>query len=311
MEVIELTGYTEEEKLQIGLKHLLQEERKNNGLKEEELKFQEAAMQKLISGYTMEPGVRELARQISKAGRHNAVKLVNNKKITKVVTANNLEDFVGPKKFDRDLVEEGNPPGIVTGMAWSTSGGSILFLEATKFESEKPEVKISGLLGQSMEESVKAALTFVRMNARSFGITTDFEKTSFHIHFPTASQKDGPSAGITIVTALVSLLRNEAVSGDISMTGEISLRGKILPIGGVKEKLLAAIRAGVKKVYIPEENKHDLKELSTDITNKLDIQVCERIEDVLIDIFPKLKAFPTGTPLVSPEADTASMSAAN
>lgn len=284
MEIIEISGYTEEEKIQIIKRHLIAVERERNGLKEGQLGLTDGAVKKLIRGYTRESGIRKAQQFVAKAARKIAVGIVDKKKVSFKVTEGNLEKYLGPLKFERDAAEQDNPPGIVTGLAWTAVGGCILFAEAMK-TAGKGNIKISGMVGKSMEESANAAVTFIKSRAAKYGIMDDFEKIDLHIHFPESTPKDGPSAGITLVVALVSLLTGKEVPGTIAMTGEISLRGKILPIGGLKEKLLAAIRSGIKQVYIPEKNKNDLKEIQKELGGKLDVRLVDSIDQVIDGIF--------------------------
>lgn len=288
MEIIRINGYTEEEKFEIAKRHLISREREENGLKKADMSIAEDAIPKFISGYTREAGVRKLQQVIGKAARHIAVKIATERRVAKRITVNNMEDYLGKAKFHRELAEKGNPPGVVTGLAWTPVGGVILFAESV-LHPGKGEVKISGLLGKSMKESAQAAMSYVKSRARLLHLEkVDFDKIDVHLHFPDGVEKDGPSAGITQVVSLVSLLSGIPVPGYIAMTGEISFRGRLLKIGGLKDKLLAAIRAGAKEVYIPKDNEYELEEMSKDILNKLEIHAVDTIDEVVAGVFPTL-----------------------
>ena len=273
MEVIRLSGYTEDEKTSIAQRYLLPKQMKGNGLKDTELSITEAAIRDIIRYYTREAGVRALEREISKICR-KVVKMMLLKKQQRkvVVTPKNMDKFLGVKQFDFGVAEKENQIGEVTGLAWTEVGGELLTIEAVTVPG-KGQIIRTGTLGDVMKESIEAARTVVRSRANNLGIKNEvFEKKDIHIHVPEgATPKDGPSAGISMATALVSVFSGIPVRADVAMTGEITLRGEVLPIGGLKEKLLAALRGGIKKVVIPQENVKDLAEIPDNVKNKLEI----------------------------------------
>ncbi len=283
MEVIRLSGYTEDEKLNIAMKHLLAKQIERNGLRKGELEVQESAILDIIRYYTREAGVRNLEREISKICR-KAVKnlLVNPKVKSLVVNSENLHDYLGVRRFEFGKADTQNRIGEVTGLAWTEVGGDLLTIETASVIG-KGKLTFTGSLGDVMKESIQAAMTVVRARAESLGINPDFhEKRDIHIHVPDgATPKDGPSAGIAMCTALVSCLTGNPVRAEVAMTGEISLRGKVLPIGGLKEKLLAAHRGGIKTVLIPKDNVKDLEEIPENVKNNLAIHAVETIDEVL------------------------------
>jgi ATP-dependent Lon protease len=283
MEVIRLAGYTEDEKLNIAQKYLLPKQCKNNGVKAGELDITESALRGIIRYYTREAGVRSLEREISKICR-KVVKGIQLKKYVGqvVVTEDNLNDFLGVRKFDFGRAEKKNQVGQVVGLAWTEVGGDLLTIEAAVMPG-KGNIIRTGQLGDVMKESVEAARSVVRSRARRLGIKDEmFEKRDIHIHVPDgATPKDGPSAGVGMCTAMVSALTQIPVRADVAMTGEITLRGEVLPIGGLKEKLLAAHRGGIKIVLIPEENRKDLAEIPKNILDDLDIRPLKWIDQVL------------------------------
>jgi ATP-dependent Lon protease len=291
MEVIRLAGYTEDEKINIAMRYLLPKQLKTHGLKANEISVPEAAIRNIVRYYTREAGVRNLDREISKICRKVVKELLTskqkaasgNKPARKIsVTARNLEKYLGVQRFDFGLAAKENQVGQVTGLAWTSVGGELLAIESVLMPG-KGKVITTGKLGDVMQESVQAAMSVVRSRAKRLGITEDFyEKNDIHVHFPEGSTpKDGPSAGIGITTALVSVLTNIPVRADVAMTGEITLRGEVLPIGGLKEKLLAAHRGGIKTVLIPQQNVKDLAEIPENIKNYLDIHPVEWIDEVL------------------------------
>jgi len=283
MEVIRLSGYTEDEKTNIAMKYLLPKQLKNNGVKEEELQITEAAVRDMVRYYTREAGVRSLERELSKICR-KVVKGLLLKKLEPqvVVTADNLPDYLGVRKYTYGRAEEQNQVGQVVGLAWTEVGGDLLTIEAVTMPG-KGVITRTGSLGDVMKESVEAARTVVRSRARLLGIKDDsFEKKDVHIHVPDgATPKDGPSAGAAMVTAFVSALTGIPVRGDVAMTGEITLRGEVTAIGGLKEKLLAALRGGIKTVLIPEENVKDLQEIPDNVKSGLEIVPVKWIDKVL------------------------------
>ena len=283
MEVIRLSGYTEDEKVNITQKYLLPKQLKNNGVKDEELSVSEAAIRDVIRYYTREAGVRGLEREMSKICRKVVRQMVLGKNEKKVqVTPKNLDKFLGVRRFNFGMAEKENQVGQVTGLAWTEVGGELLTIETVSMPG-KGNVIRTGSLGDVMKESVEAARSVVRARANRLGIRNDaFEKRDIHVHVPEgATPKDGPSAGIAMTTALVSTLTNMPVRSDVAMTGEITLRGEVLGIGGLKEKLLAAHRGGIKTVLIPEENVKDLAEIPANVKNSLEIIPVKWIDQVL------------------------------
>ena len=282
MEVIRLPGYTEDEKVNIAIKYLAPKQIQANGLKKGELEFDESAIRDIIRYYTREAGVRSLERQIAKVCRKVVKEHVREKRFQVTVSADSLEHFLGVRKHRYGLVEQQDQIGQVTGLAWTQVGGELLTIETAVVPGKGNLIK-TGSLGDVMAESMTAAMTVVRSRAKSLGIPADFnEKRDVHIHMPEgATPKDGPSAGIGLCTALVSALTQIPVRADVAMTGEITLRGQVLPIGGLKEKLLAAHRGGIKTVIIPEENVRDLKEIPENIKQDLQIKPVKWIDEVL------------------------------
>jgi ATP-dependent Lon protease len=283
MEVIRLSGYTEDEKVNIAMRYLLQKQIKNHGLKPEEIHVSESAIRDIIRYYTREAGVRALEREISKICRKVVKSLVLRKRDAKTsISAKNLGNYLGVRRFTFGIAEKHNQVGQVTGLAWTEVGGELLTIESAVM-SGKGKMVTTGKLGEVMQESIQAALTVVRSRSQKLGISEEFyQKNDIHIHLPEgATPKDGPSAGIGICTAMVSVLTGIPVRADVAMTGEITLRGEVLPIGGLKEKLLAAHRGGIKTVLIPEENVKDLPEIPDNIKNRLDIHPVKWIDQVL------------------------------
>ena len=283
MEVIRLSGYTEDEKINIATRYLLPKQLKNNGLKLDEVAITESAIRDVIRYYSREAGVRSLEREISKICRKVVKTLVTKTRDSKiVVTAKNLDKFLGVRKFTFGIAEKKNQVGQVTGLAWTEVGGELLTIEAVVMPGKGKSIT-TGKLGEVMQESIQAALTVVRSRSAKLGVAEDFyQKIDLHIHLPEgATPKDGPSAGIGICTAMVSILTGIPVRADVAMTGEITLRGEVLPIGGLKEKLLAAHRGGIKTVLIPEENVKDLTEIADNVKNRLDIVPVKWIDQVL------------------------------
>ncbi|MBD9097103.1 MAG: endopeptidase La, partial [Haemophilus parainfluenzae] len=283
MEVIRLSGYTEDEKLNIAMRHLLQKQIERNGLKKGELTIEENAILDIIRYYTREAGVRGLEREISKICRKAVKNLLVNPKVKSItVNSDNLHDYLGVKRFEFGKADTQNRVGEVTGLAWTEVGGDLLTIETASVIG-KGKLTFTGSLGDVMKESIQAAMTVVRARAEKLGINSEFhEKRDIHIHVPDgATPKDGPSAGIAMCTALVSCLTGNPVRADVAMTGEISLRGKVLPIGGLKEKLLAAHRGGIKTVLIPKDNVKDLEEIPDNVKENLAIHAVETIDEVL------------------------------
>ncbi len=270
MEVIELNGYTQEEKREIAKRYLVEKHREQNGVKKEQLTLTDGAIDEIINGYTLEAGVRNLERNIDAVCRKAAVKLASGKVKRLRVTAENVGDYLGAKRYDRDNFISSDEVGAATGLAWTSVGGTTLTIEVSAMHG-KGDILLTGKLGDVMKESARAAISYIRANSQSYGIDGGvFENTDIHIHVPEgATPKDGPSAGITMATAILSAFTGKPVKSSVAMTGEITLRGKVLPIGGLKEKALAAYRVGVKDVIIPAENKKDLEEIPRNVREKL------------------------------------------
>ncbi len=283
MEILEIPGYTRREKLAIARRHLIPKQLDEHGLKSDLLDVTDEAVEQIIEHHTREAGVRSLERTIASVIRGVAVKVAEGDNERRVIKAeDDLRPFLGPIKYTSEVAERTAETGVATGLAWTSVGGEILFIEATRmFGTGK--LQLTGQLGDVMKESAHAALSYVRSNAQRFGIQKDFlEKSDIHIHIPAgAMPKDGPSAGITMFTSLVSLLSGVRVRHDVAMTGEISLRGRVLPIGGLKEKTLAAHRAGIKRVILPERNKADLEEVPKEVRDELEFVYVTRLEEVL------------------------------
>ncbi len=282
MEVIRLSGYTEDEKVNISQKYLIPNQSKNNGLKKEEWTIDENINRKIIRHYTRESGVRNLEREISKIARKLVKKIDNREKINIPINDKDLKDLLGVQKFNYGEIEEENRVGVVTGLAWTEVGGEILKIESAVMPG-KGKMQITGKLGDVMQESVKAAKSYIRSKSLDYGIIPPiFDKKDFHIHVPEgATPKDGPSAGIGMVTSIISAITEIPVDKKVAMTGEITLRGLVLPIGGLKEKLLAAHRAGIKKVLIPVENKKDLIEVPKTVLDSIEIIPVKNVDEVL------------------------------
>ena len=272
MELIELNGYTVDEKKEIARRYLVPKKMKENGLKEGILEITDGAILAIIEGYTMEAGVRNLERQIGSVCRKIAVRYAENRDIEKqVVTEENLEEILGVRRFNREAaVLDGNEVGAATGLAWTSVGGTTLTIEVSAMPG-KGEILLTGKLGDVMKESARAAISYIRAHADEYGIPAEtFGETDIHIHVPEgATPKDGPSAGITMATAILSAFTHKPVRKDIAMTGEITLRGKVLPIGGLKEKALAAHRAGIKNIIIPKDNEKDEEEIPENVRGEL------------------------------------------
>tara|TARA_B100001741_G_scaffold4725_1_gene3980 strand:+ start:1084 stop:3462 length:2379 start_codon:yes stop_codon:yes gene_type:complete len=282
MELIRIPGYTEDEKISIANKYLLPKQIKENGVKKDELDLKDGTIREIIRSYTRESGVRNLEREISKITRKVVKKIVNNEKNKVEVDAENINDFLGVKKFKYGEVESENKVGIVTGLAWTEFGGEILKIETVNMPG-KGRMQITGKLGDVMQESVKAAKSFVRSKSLEYGIIPPiFEKKDFHIHVPEgATPKDGPSAGIAMVTSIVSSINGIPVNKDIAMTGEVTITGQVLPIGGLKEKLLAAHRAGIKHVLIPKDNEKDLTDIPEKVKKDIKITPIKHADEAL------------------------------
>lgn len=282
MEVIYISGYTEEEKVQIAQRYLIPKQMESHGLKPEQLRITESAIRKIIREYTREAGVRNLERQIAAICRKAAKKIVNGEAQTVRVGVQNLHQFLGIARYRYGVAEKHDDVGIATGLAWTETGGEVLTIEVTVMKG-KGKLTLTGKLGEVMKESAQAGYSYIRSRAKQLGLDEDFyEKYDIHIHVPEgAIPKDGPSAGITMATALASALTGKKVRSDVAMTGEITLRGRVLPIGGVKEKVLAAHRAGIKTVILPKENKKDLEEIPAKVRNKMEFVLVDHMDQVL------------------------------
>ena len=282
MEVIRLSGYTEDEKVNISQKYLIPNQSKNNGLKKEEWTIDENINRKIIRHYTRESGVRNLEREISKIARKLVKKIDSKEEVNNPINEKDLKDLLGVQKFNYGEIEEENRVGVVTGLAWTEVGGEILKIESAVMPG-KGKMQITGKLGDVMQESVKAAKSYIRSKSLDYGIIPPiFDKKDFHIHVPEgATPKDGPSAGVGMVTSIISAITEIPVDKNVAMTGEITLRGLVLPIGGLKEKLLAAHRAGIKKVLIPLENKKDLVEVPKTVLDSIEIISVKNVDEVL------------------------------
>nr|WP_319948409.1 endopeptidase La [uncultured Shimia sp.] len=282
MEIISLAGYTEDEKREIAKQHLLSKVTKNHGLRAGEFEVTDAALDEMIRRYTREAGVRNLERELAKLARKSVTKIVKGEATQVVVTPENLDEFLGVKKFRYGLAEQDDQVGVVTGLAWTSVGGDLLSIEALRLPG-KGRMKTTGKLGDVMKESIDAASSYVRSIAPEIGVKPpQFEKWDIHVHVPDgATPKDGPSAGLAMVTSIVSVLTGIPVRKDIAMTGEVSLRGNAMPIGGLKEKLLAALRGGIKTVLIPQENEKDLAEIPDNVKEGLNIIPVTHASEVL------------------------------
>jgi ATP-dependent Lon protease len=284
MEIIPITSYTEGDKVAIAHGYLIPRQLRENGLFEEEIKFTDEAIQNIIRFYTREAGVRNLERQIGAVCR-KVVTQIAEAKIEKItIDPDSVKEFLGRPRFYsmEEIAERTSVPGVVTGLSWTPTGGDVLFIEATCMPGNKG-FELTGSLGDVMQESARAALSYVRSRAEELDIDPDFfEKTDIHLHVPTGAQpKDGPSAGVTMVTALASLISGKTIRSDVGMTGEITLRGQILPVGGIKEKILAAHRAGLKTVILPKRNEADLEDLPEEVVDKIEFKFVETIEETL------------------------------
>jgi ATP-dependent Lon protease len=282
MEIIRLEGYTEYEKVEIAKRHLIPKQMDAHGLKPEELSYSDDALRAIIRHYTREAGVRTLERELAKIAR-KSLRQILEKKVEKIdLKPDNLGEFLGVRKFRYGIGEEEDQIGAVTGLAWTEVGGELLTIEAVTVPG-KGQIKTTGKLGEVMQESIQAAMSFVKARAPAYGVKPSiFARKDIHVHLPEgAVPKDGPSAGVGMVTAMISTLTGVAVRRDIAMTGEVTLRGRVLPIGGLKEKLLAALRGGIRTVLIPAENEKDLVEIPASVKESLDIVSVSHVDEVL------------------------------
>jgi ATP-dependent Lon protease len=282
MEVITLSGYTEEEKLLIAQKYLIPRQIKENGLKARTVTFSSGAVKQIITEYTSEAGLRNLEREIGKICRKIARKIAEGRKESFAVVKSNLHKYLGIAKYGPEMDKEESQIGLATGLAWTQAGGEVLYVEASLI-SGKGELIVTGQLGEVMQESARAAVSYARANLVALGLDAKkFENLDIHIHVPAgAIPKDGPSAGIAMATALISVLTNKEVRNDVAMTGEITLRGRVLPIGGLKEKALGAMRAGIHTIIIPEKNKKDLAEIPRHLKRRLKFIPVKQMDEVL------------------------------
>ncbi len=282
MEVINLLGYTEDEKIKIANRYLIPRQRKAHGLKADQIIFSRGAIRQIISGYTREAGLRNLEREIATICRGVASKVAEGETSATNINLNNLSKYLGPIKIQTETRTRASTPGVAVGLAWTPNGGDILFIEATAMKGGK-NLTLTGQLGEVMKESATAALSFIRANAIAMGVSDDyFANHDLHIHVPAgAIPKDGPSAGVTMLTALTSLLTNKPIRKDLAMTGEITLRGQVLPVGGIKEKILAAHRAGIKTIIMPKWNEKDLEEIPKKIQKDIQFHYVDKMMDVI------------------------------
>ena len=289
MEILEFSGYIQDEKLQIAKRHLIPKQVKENGLTKSEVSMDNNSIKELISSYTREAGVRQLEREIANVLRKVARDVVEDKVKNIKVTKSKVQDYLGASKFHSDLAERATEPGVVTGLAWTAAGGDILFIESSKMKG-KGKLTLTGQLGDVMKESATAGMTYVRAHANDFGIEPNFnEELDLHVHVPAgAIPKDGPSAGVSMITSLVSLITGIPVKSKVAMTGEITLRGNVLPIGGVKEKVTAAHRAGIKEVILPYLNQKDIEDVPENVSKDMKFHFAKEIWDVLKVALPQV-----------------------
>jgi ATP-dependent Lon protease len=282
MEVLELPGYTEEEKLHIVDRHLVPKQITENGLSGKSIEFTHEAVAEIIRSYAREAGVRNLEREIGRICRKIARSITEGEAPPEQITLPLVQRYLGAPKYFSEVAERANEPGVATGLAWTPNGGDIIFIESTRMSGQKG-LTLTGSLGDVMKESAQAALSYIRTRAESLGIAPDFyDKSDIHVHVPAgAIPKDGPSAGVTIAASLASLMTGRPVRSDVAMTGEITLRGKVLPVGGVKEKVLAARRAGIHTVALPRRNEHDLDDIPAELRNEMEIIFVDTVDDVL------------------------------
>jgi len=292
MEVLQLSGYTEEEKVQIAQRFLLPKQVGAHGLRADELVLPEELIRVIIREYTREAGVRNLEREIAGVLRRAAALIIGGEASGPVVVDEaRLRDALGKRRFFDESAERIDRPGIATGLTWTPTGGEIVFVEAALMPG-KGELKLTGQLGEVMRESAAAAMTYLKTRATELGIPREiFEENDIHVHVPAGAQpKEGPSAGVTVLTAMASILSGKPVRGDLAMTGEITLRGRVLPIGGLKEKVLGAHRAGIRRVLVPKRNEADLDDVPADLRKEMSIVLVESIDEVLQEALPDLAA---------------------
>jgi ATP-dependent Lon protease len=282
MEVLMLHGYTLDEKLKIAKRYLIPRQRDEHGLQAKQIKFSQGALKQIISGYTREAGLRNLEREIANVCRGVASKIATGKAKAVTINLDDIHGYLGPIRFTSETKSRVSTPGVVTGLAWTPTGGELLFIEATAMKGKKG-LTLTGQLGDVMKESATAALSFIRSNAKALDVDEDFFDThDIHIHVPAgAIPKDGPSAGVTMLTALTSMLIGKTIHKDLAMTGEITLRGQVLPVGGIKEKVLAAHRAGIKEIILPAWNQKDLEDVPANIKKEIRFHFVDKMKDVL------------------------------
>ena len=288
MESIEITGYTQEEKLRIAKQYLVPRQLEHNGLTKKQITFEDEAVSAIIDGYTRESGVRKLERTIGAVARGVAKQIATGEATSATIRSKDLENYLGGRKHFPEVAQRTEVPGVATGLAWTPVGGDILFIEASVSRGNGKHV-LTGKLGEVMKESAQAALSYVKSRADTLGIPEDaFRHWDVHVHVPAgAVPKDGPSAGAAMLSALVSIYTQRRIRHDVAMTGEITLRGLILPVGGIKEKVLAARRAGIRTVVLPEKNEKDIKEIADGALEGLEILFAHRVEDILDQVLEK------------------------
>jgi ATP-dependent Lon protease len=282
MEIVQLSGYTDREKIQIAQRYLVKRQLEANGLRAEQVEITEEALAVIARQYTYEAGVRSLERQLGQVMRHAALRIAEGSATHVRIGPEDVAGILGAPRFENEVAMRTSVPGVATGLAWTSAGGDILFIEATR-SAGNGKLILTGQLGEVMRESAQAALSLIKNRAGEIGISPEqFEKTDIHIHIPAgAIPKDGPSAGVGLYSALASLLTGRTVRSDTAMTGEISLRGLVLPIGGVKEKTAAAVRAGITRVILPERNRKDLEDVSQDVRGRLEFIFASDVSEVL------------------------------
>jgi ATP-dependent Lon protease len=282
MEIIELTGYTEEEKVEIARRHVIPKQVRENGLTMDQVTFTDAAVLHLVRHYTREAGLRNIEREIGSVCRKVARAVTEGQTATALITPEKIHELLGPERYFTEVAERTNDTGVAVGLVWTPMGGDIIFIEATKMTGKKG-LMLTGHLGEVMKESAQAALSHIRSHAERYGLAPDFfENADIHIHVPAGGvPKDGPSAGVTIATALASLLTGRLVRHDLAMTGEITLRGKVLPVGGVKEKVLGARRAGITTVLLPKRNEKDLEDIVEAVRQEMTFHFVDNLDEVL------------------------------
>ncbi|HEX2539264.1 MAG TPA: endopeptidase La, partial [Pseudolabrys sp.] len=301
MEIISLAGYTEQEKLEIASRYLVKRQMEANGVKDGQVEIAQPALREIIHAYTREAGVRNLEREIGKVLRNAAVRLAEGESGTIHVGVDELVPILGQRKFESEIAMRTSVPGVATGLAWTPVGGDILFIEATRVHGNGKLI-LTGQLGDVMKESAQAALSIVKNRAVLLGIDPDrFEKSDIHVHVPAgAIPKDGPSAGVAMFMALTSLMTDRTIRSDTAMTGEISLRGLVLPVGGIKEKVIAAHAAGLKRVMLPARNKRDFDDIPEEVRNALEFVWLERVEEAVAAALEKKVASPASAPADAP-----------